>query len=100
MGILDMFKRSQMPLKKRNYAAAAKGRLFGDFTGSNRSADSEIRWALRDIRNRSRDLERNNEYFRRYLQLLRVNVVGENGFNVQVRGRNPDNRLDRAGNNI
>ena len=100
MGIMDMFKRAQKPLKKRNYAAAAKGRLFSDFTGSNRSADSEIRWALRDIRNRSRDLERNNEYFRRYLQLLRVNVVGENGFNVQVRGRNPDNRLDRAGNNI
>jgi lambda family phage portal protein len=100
MGIMDMFKRSQKPLKKRNYAAAAKGRLFGDFTGSNRSADSEIRWALRDIRNRSRDLERNNEYFRRYLQLLRVNVVGENGFNAQVRGRNPDNSLDRAGNNI
>ena len=43
MGILDMFKRAQKPLRKRNYAAAAKGRLFSDFTGSNRSADSEIR---------------------------------------------------------
>ena len=101
MGIMDIFRRSNKAKpSKRNYAAAAKGRLFADFVGSNRSADSEIRWALRDIRNRSRDLERNNEYFRRYLQLLRVNVVGENGFNVQVRGRNPDNSLDRAGNNI
>ena len=101
MGIMDIFRRSSKAKpSKRNYAAAAKGRLFADFVGSNRSADSEIRWALRDIRNRSRDLERNNEYFRRYLQLLRVNVVGENGFNVQVRGRNPDNSLDRAGNNI
>ena len=101
MVIMDIFRRSNKAKpSKRNYAAAAKGRLFADFVGSNRSADSEIRWALRDIRNRSRDLERNNEYFRRYLQLLRVNVVGENGFNVQVRGRNPDNSLDRAGNNI
>jgi lambda family phage portal protein len=100
MGILDLFKRSKGKPQRRNYAAAGKGRLFGDFIGSNRSADSEIRWALRDIRNRSRDLERNNEYFRRYLQLLRVNVVGENGFNLQVKGRNPDNSIDRAGNNI
>lgn len=101
MGIMDIFRRANKAKpSKRNYAAASKGRLFADFNGSNRSADSEIRWALRDIRNRSRDLERNNEYFRRYLQLLRVNVVGESGFNVQVRGRNPDNSLDRAGNNM
>ena len=101
MGIMDIFRRSRRgKTSKRNYAAASKGRLFADFVGSNRSADSEIRWALRDIRNRSRDLERNNEYFRRYLQLLRVNTIGENGFKVQVRGRNTDNSLDRAGNNI
>jgi len=100
MGVLDLFKRSKKKPQRRNYQAAAKGRLFADFHASNRSADSEIRWALRDLRNRSRDLERNNEYFRRYLQLLRVNVVGENGFNLQIRGRNPDNSLDRAGNNI
>ena len=100
MGIFDVFSRSAKDTKKRSYAAASKGRLFADFRGSNRSADSEIRWALPDIRNRSRDLERNNEYFRRYLQLLRVNVVGEKGFNLQVKGRNLDGSLDRAGNNI
>lgn len=100
MGILDFIKRTKPKVSKRNFAAASKGRLFADFTGSNRSADSEIRWALRDIRNRSRDLERNNEYFRRYLQLLRVNVVGEAGFKVQVRGINRDGSVDRPGNQI
>ena len=100
MGILDLFTRQKKQPRQRNYAAAAKGRLFADFVGSNRSADSEIRWAIRDIRNRSRDLERNNEYFRRYLQLLRTNVVGEGGFNLQIKARNPDNSLDRPGANI
>src|SRR5210317_595340 len=100
MGVFDFLKRQKSTPRKRNYAAASKGRLFADFVGSNRSADSEIRWALPDIRNRSRDLERNNEYFRRYLQLLRVNVVGEGGFNLQVRGRNPDKSMDSAGNAI
>lgn len=102
MGILDFFKRPTKGAKfqRRNYAAASKGRLFADFTGSNRSADSEIRWALRDIRNRSRDLERNNEYFRRYLHLLRTNVVGENGFRLQVRARDANRNLDVLGNQI
>lgn len=100
MGIFDIFSRTPKAAAKRSYAAASKGRLFADFKGSARSADSEIRWALPDIRNRSRDLERNNEYFRRYLQLLRVNVVGEAGFNLQVKGRNAEGTLDRAGNNI
>ena len=100
MGIFDVFSRKKVPSGKRNYAAANKGRLFADFVGSNRSADSEIRWALNDLRNRSRDLERNNEYFRRYLQLLRTNVVGENGFRLQVKAVNPDNTPDTGGNRI
>lgn len=99
MGILDIFKKPAKPkgIQKRNYAAAARGRLFADFTGSNRSADSEIRWALNELRNRSRDLERNNEYFRRYLQLLRTNVVGNNGFRLQVRAANADGTQDVPG---
>lgn len=99
MGLLDFLKKPVAPkgVQKRNYAAATKGRLFADFVGSNRSADSEIRWAIRDLRNRSRDLERNNEYFRRYLQLLRTNVVGSAGFRLQVKAVNADNSVDIAG---
>lgn len=103
MGILDIFKKpSPKPrgIQRRNYAAAARGRLFADFTGSNRSADSEIRWALNELRNRSRDLERNNEYFRRYLQLLRTNVVGNNGFRLQVKAMNVEGTPDVAGSQI
>jgi hypothetical protein len=70
MGLLDFFRRTPKVAAKRDYQAANKGRLYVDFFGSNKSADAEIRWVLRDIRNRSRDLERNNEYFRRYLSLL------------------------------
>lgn len=101
MGILDLFRRSpKSQPRKRNYQGANSGRLFADFNASDRSADSEIRSSLTKLRNRSRDLERNNEYFRRYLQLLRVNVVGENGFNLIVKGRNPDYSLDKAGNDV
>ena len=103
MGILDIFKKpSPKPrgIQRRNYAAASRGRLFADFSGSNRSADSEIRWAIEELRNRSRDLERNNEYFRRYLQLLRTNVVGNNGFRLQVKAMNIEGTPDVAGSQI
>lgn len=103
MGIFDIFKspaKNKSGFRTRNYAAASRGRLFADFTGSNRSADSEIRWALNELRNRSRDLERNNEYFRRYLQLLRTNVVGNNGFRLQVKAVNPDRSPDVVGSQI
>lgn len=100
MGLLDFFRRTKKPAAKRDYAAANKGRLYIDFLGSNKSADAEIRWVLRDIRNRSRDLERNNEYFRRYLSLLETNVIGADGFKLQLKARNADGSLDIAGNGI
>lgn len=100
MGIMDIFRRTPKVTGKREFLAANKGRLYMDFKGSNKSADAEIRWALRDLRNRSRDLERNNEYARRYFNLLETNVVGEQGFRLQLKARNRDGSLDIPGNNI
>lgn len=110
MGLLDFLsfrneqsdgqvsKRSRRRL--RQYAGANQGRLFADFVGSSFSADSELRNSLPVLRNRSRDLARNNEYAKRFLNLIKTNVVGEKGFTVQVRARNDDRSLDAAGNTI
>ena len=106
MGIFDFLSRSEKPKQKkykhlyRNYAGADSGRLFGDFIASSFSADSELKTSLPVLRNRSRDLARNNEYAKRYLNLVKTNVVGEKGFSVQVRARNDDRSLDAAGNTI
>lgn len=85
---------------KRNYAGADGGRLFADFITSTRSADSEIRPALKTLRNRCRDLSRNNEYVRRYLNLLKTNVVGERGITMQCKAKNEDGSFDNIGNQI
>jgi lambda family phage portal protein len=84
----------------RSYAGADSGRLFSDFIASSFSADSELKTALPLLRNRSRDLARNNEYAKRFLNLIKTNVVGESGFSMQVRARNEDRSLDVAGNAI
>ena len=85
-------------VSRRHYAAANQGRLFEDFKASNRSADTELRPALVTLRNRARDLARNDPYAKRFLNLMRVNVVGEAGVNLQVKARNADNSLDVIGN--
>lgn len=99
MKLLDIFKRNRK-VKKRAYQGANVGRLFADFVTSNRSPDAEIRFALETLRNRCRDLERNNEYARRYIHLLKTNVVGERGVTMQVKARNTDGTFDRIGNSI
>jgi lambda family phage portal protein len=87
-------------VKRRSYQAANTGRLFADFTSSNRSADSELRTDLVLMRNRSRELARNDVYVKRYLTLLKTNVVGDQGMTLQVKARNDDGTMDVIGNTI
>ena len=101
MAFWDRFKRKdEAKIVKRNYAGARGGRLFGDFGNSNNSADSELRYTLQILRDRSRELVRDNEYAKRYMQLLKTNVVGDRGFHLQVKARNSDGTLDQVGNTI
>lgn len=104
MGIADWFKKKPAPdparsrTFKRSYAAANTGRLFADFIDSERSADSELYPVLNRMRARTRDLARNNEYVKRYLELLKTNVVGDRGFTLQVKAMDSVGRLDQSGN--
>lgn len=101
MGLLDIFKRKEQPkIRKRNYAGARGGRLFGDFIQSSNSADAELRFTLEVMRNRSRELIRDNEFARRYIHLLKTNVIGDHGFHLQVKARNDDGSLDSYGNTV
>ena len=72
MGVFDFFKRKpQKSRMGRNYYGANQGRLFADFVAPANSADSTLRLALPVLRDRSRDLARNNEYAKRYLNLIK-----------------------------
>lgn len=61
-------------------------RLVTDWIAGGTSADSEIRSSLRALRNRSRELGRNNDYVRAFLRELENNVVGQGiPFQAQVK---------------
>ena len=55
--------------KRSYFSGASQNRLLNNFVLTSKSADSEIRPSLRVLRNRSRDLARNNAYASRYINV-------------------------------
>jgi lambda family phage portal protein len=72
--------------KRAVYAGAQQNRLTQDWFAQWMSARQELRYELRILRMRSRELCRNNPYARRFLNLLAQNVVGPDGIDCE-----PDN---------
>lgn len=58
-------------------------RLSASWKAAGSTANEEIKAGLETTRNRARDLAKNNEFARKYLQLVVANVVGPNGFSLQ-----------------
>ena len=94
----DFFKTKKVKQRKvRGFDGAKSSRLI-DFFSSTLSADDELRWDLRTLRSRCRDLARNNDYAKRFVQLMKTNVIGERGVILQSNAKNPDGSDDRAAN--
>lgn len=91
----DQPKRRVVP---RQYSAAKHSRLTSDWNASGTSADAEVYGALRTLRYRSRDLMRNDNYFKRGKSLFVNNVVFR-GIRLQgqipkLRGKGYDDDLN------
>jgi len=68
---------------KRMYGGAEFGRTTADWVASGTTADSELVTSLRPLRNRSRQLCRDNEYAKNAKRIVALNVVGR-GINLQA----------------
>lgn len=79
---------------KRNYAAAQNYARYGDLNASRGSADFELANSLSEVRAKARFLSRNSGSMRRFIQLMKVNVVGDQGFRLQSRVKMLDGKLD------
>ena len=85
---------------RRQFAGAQTGRLVSDWVTVPRPMDALIREGLQKLVARTREQSLNNDYVRRYIKLLRSNVVGPKGIVLQGRIVNergePDNRDNKA----
>lgn len=79
--IRNLFKKPK-DRQSRAYAGAAHNRLTSDWITSSTSQDSELLTSLRPLRNRSRQLCRDNDYAKAAVRVFVNNVVGK-GFSFQ-----------------
>lgn len=80
------FKKKEEAKPKRAYAGAQIGRLSADWVTSGASVDAEIRGSLPLLRNRSRQLGRDNDYVRQFFRAVESNVIGKGiDFQSQVK---------------
>jgi len=96
--ISDYFRRGKAT---RNFDAGVSNRLTADWIVAPLSADAAIAGGrLNTIRNRTRDLERNNEWVRGFLRMLENNVLGEKGIGLHMRIKDPTGKPDLLANDM
>jgi capsid protein len=83
----------------RNYAAGRVDRFTEGWTTTSLSSTASLLGQLDTLRARSRQLHRDNDYAKKFQQLVAVNVAGPHGFRFESRVYNPDGTPDTAANN-
>lgn len=81
------YKRGLHERRVRSYNAAAVDRLASAWSTSPVSADASVRQNLRQLRARSREQYRNNDFARRFIHMVKSNVIGPTGIGLQARVR-------------
>lgn len=81
---------------KRAFAAAQSSALTHSWGSVPTHVNADLQRGLPAVRARSRDLERNNDYARKFLSMVETNVVGHAGFALFVEPRRPDGQIDQA----
>ena len=106
MAILDLFRKTEKPPKRRvirppnhsrMFNSATSSNLFSGFNGTSATADEEIYGSLQMMRNRARQVCQDNELARKFLAMVKSNVV-LNGIKFQARTRREDGSLDELDN--
>lgn len=97
MGIFNKKEVKEAP-SKRYYESAKVNRLTASWTTQPLSASQITKSSLVPLVGRSRDLYANNDYSRRFIELLISNVVGPQGIVMQSTAMNPSGLPDKLGN--
>jgi lambda family phage portal protein len=112
MGWLDYFKKKEeqpdvvvRKMRKtrparRSFASGDMDNLFGNFSGSSMTADGELLASLDMMRARSRKLAMDSDYARKFLALVKANVIGASGIRLMPQVRGNDGALDESDNRV
>ena len=84
--------------QKRDFNAASVNNLTAGWNTQPITADYVTRSTLKILRARSREQFSNNDYARRFVQMGKNNVVGEQGIKMQSKSTDASGKPDRAAN--
>ena len=87
-------------IKRSAFDAARVSRLTNGWTTIPYNTDTEVKLSLTALRARSRNLAFNNDYAKRFLNLVKTNVIGHNGIGLQSQAAYPDGKMDDRANEI
>ena len=96
--LLKRFGYQKTQYGRRNYMGANTSRLFSGWTTTNQSSDADLRNNLRTLRARSRELERNNDYGKKFIRMVKTNIIGPSGIIMQARVKNDNSQPDKLAN--
>ena len=100
-GVKRTRSRPQFNMKKvamRDYYAGLVDRLTSGFTGTQLSVNESLKKDLDRMRNRSRELVNDNDYGNKYINMVKINVVGSKGIKLQARSKGADGKPDKTDN--
>ncbi len=84
----------------RGFTAAQNHRLLSSLKGEYESINKLLKGQLAPLRAKARQLALNNDYVRRYVNLMKNHIVGVNGYSLQNRAKDPNGKLDEYANKI
>lgn len=82
----------------RKFQAARIDRLSADWLATQQSINEELRGDLDLLRRRGRELVNNNDYARKFREMVQDNIVGPSGIRLQVRVEDRPGQPDRLAN--
>ncbi len=92
----EPLKRKEPYMGKRGFSAAELNRLTSGWVGTHASKNQQIEQGSVLIRRRARQLSNDNDYVRRYLSMVKANVVGTNGIVMQSKIKTTNGKPDEA----
>ena len=86
---------------RRMYAAAQQGRLLDGWIAGNSSADTEIKGSIKQLRQKTRQIIRDNPWGKNAHRSIISNVIGSSGIKLQaqvkqIRGKRHDQKINEA----
>jgi len=99
MRIFNFFKKGNTKptrklMGKRNFSSAKFDNQFFGWRGTDLSADKELQNNLQTMRNRVRQVCNDDVYARKFLSMVKANVIGPDGIILQSKAKRDDGSFD------